>query len=158
MPQMMRLPGRQSSFSRRALSSFIVKATHGFYIRLKKTFKSKRFISLTTDLHFPQLGGITLAQRLYALHLYLSSAGKQACHREGSWHRRGGCRGAPCRHKGRGAGQRDMPCTVGQHSLEILLYPAPCTASFGTSKVSCTGGTPQNKLAYVGEMQLKDLD
>lgn len=45
----MRLPGRWSSFSRHALSSFIVKATHGFYIRLKKTFKSKRFISLSDN-------------------------------------------------------------------------------------------------------------
>lgn len=58
-----------------------------------------------------------------------------------------------------------MPCAVRQRGLEVLLYPAPHTAPFGTSKVSCTGagggvggGRLQNELAYVGEMQLKNLD
>lgn len=50
-----------------------------------------------------------------------------------------------------------MPLTVGQHGLEILLYPTPCTVPFGTSKVFCAGERLQNELAYVGEMQLKNL-
>lgn len=44
------------------------------------------------------------------------------------------------------------------HGLEILLYLTPCTAPFGTSKVSCAGRRLQNELAHVGEMQLKNLD
>lgn len=35
-----------------------------------------------------------------------------------------------------GAGEDDMSCTVGQHSLKVLLYPTPCTAPFGTCKLS----------------------
>lgn len=58
------------------------------------------------------------------------------------------------RAPGLGAAKEDgVPRTVGQHGLQVLLYPTPCTAPFGTSKVSCTE-KPQNELAYVGEMQL----
>lgn len=38
------------------------------------------------------------------------------------------------------AGEDDMSCTVGQHSLKVLLYPTPCTAPFGTCKLSLFWG------------------
>lgn len=62
------------------------------------------------------------------------------------------------RAQGLGAAKDDdVPRTAGQHGLQVLLYPTPRTAPFGTSKVSCTEKL-QNELAYVGEMQLKNSD
>lgn len=58
-----------------------------------------------------------------------------------------------------GPGEDDMSCTVGQHSLKVLLYPTPCTAPFGTCKLFLLWwGGVQNELAYAGETQLKNSD
>lgn len=35
--------------------------------------------------------------------------------------------------QGPGAGEDDVPCTIEQHSLEVLLHPPSCMAPFVTS-------------------------